>query len=59
VTRGLARVPIDAAIGALVMPVVVASLVAVPGTFEYAAECGVVATAVVIFFIEGRGRRRR
>jgi hypothetical protein len=59
VTRGLARVPIGAVIGAVLMPVVVAALVALPGTFEYSAECGVVATAIVIFFVEGRGRRRR
>jgi hypothetical protein len=52
-------VPIDALIGALLMPTVVAVLVALPGTFEYASECGVVATAVVIFFLEGRARRRR
>jgi hypothetical protein len=59
VTRGLARVPVDALIGAIVMPAVVAALVALPGTFEYSAECGVVAAALVIFFLEGRGRQRR
>ena len=58
-TRGVARVPVDALIGAVVLPAVVAGLAALPGTFEYASECGVVATAILIFFLEGRTRRRR